>query len=258
MARAEKRRWRRGLLVLVGFVILGYLLPVAVALSMHGLDRPTGSLWQTRRDSSEQAPVAAAEAVIQVYAARAYGWRGVLGVHTWIAAKPAGSDHYTRYEVMGWGVRYGRAAIRVRSGDPDSYWFGNRPRLLADLRGEQAEQVIRQLTDAVDRYPYPRDYRVWPGPNSNTFIAELGRQLPDLQLELPPTAIGKDYLPEGRWFDWTPSGQGVQLSLNGLFGVLIGLDEGIEINLLGLVFGIDINEPAIKLPGLGRLGMNER
>jgi hypothetical protein len=33
------------------------------------------------------------------------------------------------------------------------------------------------------------------------------------------------------------------------------LGEGIEINLLGAVVGIDIGRPAIKLLGLGRLGL---
>jgi hypothetical protein len=31
--------------------------------------------------------------------------------------------------------------------------------------------------------------------------------------------------------------------------------EGIELNLLGGVIGIDLRRPAIKLPALGRLGM---
>jgi hypothetical protein len=31
--------------------------------------------------------------------------------------------------------------------------------------------------------------------------------------------------------------------------------EGVEINVLGLVLGIDLRRPAIKLPGLGRIGV---
>ena len=37
-------------------------------------------------------------------------------------------------------------------------------------------------------------------------------------------------------------------------GVLAGVEEGIELNILGLVFGIDPLGPAIKLPGIGRIG----
>jgi hypothetical protein len=46
----------------------------------------------------------------------------------------------------------------------------------------------------------------------------------------------------------------VQVSLFGLAGVLVGLEEGLEVNLLGLSFGIDLNRPALRLPVAGRLG----
>jgi hypothetical protein len=36
--------------------------------------------------------------------------------------------------------------------------------------------------------------------------------------------------------------------------VLVALEEGIEINLFGAVFGLDVNPPAFKLPIVGRLG----
>jgi hypothetical protein len=39
-------------------------------------------------------------------------------------------------------------------------------------------------------------------------------------------------------------------------GVLIGADEGIEVNLLGLALGIDVLRPALKLPGIGRIGFD--
>jgi hypothetical protein len=76
-----------------------------------------------------------------------------------------------------------------------------------------------------------------------------------LRLDLPPTAIGKDFLPGGAVLATSPSGLGVQLSLLGLAGVLVGWEEGLEVNLLGLTFGLDLKEPALKLPGAGRLGV---
>ncbi|MCB1967833.1 MAG: DUF3750 domain-containing protein, partial [Candidatus Accumulibacter sp.] len=69
-------------------------------------------------------------------------------------------------------------------------------------------------------------------------------------------AIGKDYLPEAALFASAPSGGGFQFSLLGLLGVTIAAEEGVELNLLGLSAGIDLSPPAIKLPGLGRLGMS--
>jgi Protein of unknown function (DUF3750) len=213
--------------------------------------------WQARRDSSGQAPDpdTTPEAVIQIYAARTVGWKGLLGVHTWIAVKPAGAPSYTRYEVMGWGVSRGAPAIRVNRTGPDNYWFGAQPELLLDRRGEGVDELIGKVEAAVASYPYPDSYRTWPGPNSNTFIAHIGREVPELRLRLPPTAVGKDYLPDGAPAGLTPSGTGVQLSLLGLAGVLVGWDDGIEVNVLGLTFGLDLLRPALKLPGVGRVGV---
>jgi len=112
-----------------------------------------------------------------------------------------------------------------------------------------------QIEKAVESYPYRDVYRTWPGPNSNTFVAHVARSVPDLRLELPPTAIGKDFLPNGDLAGRAPSGTGFQLSLYGVFGVLLALHEGVELNLLGLSFGVDVGAPAIKLPGLGRIGI---
>ena len=184
------------------------------------------------------------------------GWRGVFGVHTWIAMKPTAATAYRRYEVVGWGVDRGLPAIRVDRTGPDNYWFGSRPELLVDARGGGVDALIARVEAAVARYPYPATYRTWPGPNSNTFVAWIGREVPELRLHLPPTAIGKDYLPDGMPVGTTPGGRGAQVSLLGLAGVLAGWDEGLEVNVLGLTFGIDLRAPALKLPVAGRLGLS--
>jgi hypothetical protein len=217
-----------------------------------------GENWRDlRRDSSGQAPDAAEtrEAVLQIYTARSVGWRGMLAVHSWIAVKPSGAAAYTRYEVMGWGVDQGAPALRVNRTGPDNYWFGSRPDLLVDRRGEGVDELIAQVEAAVAAYPYAGDYRIWPGPNSNTFTAYVGRAVPALRLDLPPTAIGKDYLAYGIPVGPSPSGTGIQLSLLGLFGVLAAWEEGIELNVLGFTFGLDLKRPALKLPIAGRLGV---
>jgi hypothetical protein len=99
------------------------------------------------------------------------------------------------------------------------------------------------------------DYRAWPGPNSNTFVVAVLDTVPEVHVALPPTAIGKDYPYDGRWLRRTPSGTGVALTLGGYAGVTLGWVEGIEVNLLGAVVGFDLRRPAVKLPGLGRLGL---
>ena len=197
------------------------------------------------------------EAIIQVYAARAYGWRGYFGVHSWIAAKRSNADAYTVYEVIGWRLRWGDTSVTIRERAADARWFGNAPELLSELRGPPGNSDVDRIIDKIDTaaasYPFADQYAVWPGPNSNTFIAHILRDVPELKADLPPTAIGKDYLTEG-FIAQTPGGGGFQLSLAGLLGVMAGREEGLEINLLGLTFGIDPFDPAIKLPMVGRLG----
>lgn len=194
------------------------------------------------------------EAIVQVYAARAFSWRGIFGVHTWIAAKPTGGEAFTVYEVIGWRARHGGSAVTITQKAPDQRWFGADAELIADKRGDGVDDMIRRIDVAARSYPYDREYTIWPGPNSNTFTAHVARAVPELELDLPPTAIGKDYIPGGGFAARTPSGTGYQVSLYGLFGVLAGIEEGVEINILGLTFGVDPKDLAIKLPLAGRLG----
>lgn len=238
-----------------------FLLPVGCKVAAHYTGQQRNLSWsQLRHDSSQQAPAPELydQAVIQVYAARAARWKGAFGVHSWIAVKPSGANHYTRIEVLGYALRWSGSTVRVRSGRADGYWYGSRPWLLRDVRGgDNVDQMIERLLQAAKDYPYNKQYKVWPGPNSNTFIAYLARTVPELRLELPPTAIGKDFLPRGALAMRTPSGTGIQVSAGGLLGILVGPEEGLEVNLLGLTAGIDLYPPALKLPGIGRIGLQD-
>jgi hypothetical protein len=199
------------------------------------------------------APAATPEAVVQVYAARAWAWRGYFGVHTWIAVKPARAKAYTVYEVIGWRMRWAESVLAIHQRAPDERWFGSVPVLLADKRGADAEALVEDIDRAARAYPYATEYRMWPGPNSNTFTAWVGRAVPGLGMDLPPTAIGKDYLGQ-RIVGLAPSGSGIQISLFGLLGATAARVEGLELNVLGLTFGFDPFSPAIKLPLIGRVG----
>ncbi len=213
--------------------------------------------WRTAsRESAGIAPDPAIhkEAIVQVYAARAFSWRGAFGVHTWIATKPTNGSEFTVYEVMGWRVRHGGDALVVSKRPADGRWFGNAPEILADVRGEGVDALVEKIDATAKAYPHRDTYHVWPGPNSNTFTAFVAREIPELELDLPPTAIGKDFIPGGGLVAATPSGTGYQVSLFGLAGLLAGKEEGIEVNLLGLTFGLDFKDPALKLPLAGRIG----
>lgn len=238
-------------MALFGTLLLGPMIALA-----FGKATLSGDWWSAthRPTGLAPSPGAHAEAVVQAYAARAFGWRGAFAVHTWIAAKPAGADRYTRYEVIGWQARGGGSAVSISDArGPDAEWYGAAPEVLRDLRGAEAEAVIAKLAAAAASYPYATTYSAWPGPNSNTFVAHLAREIPELRLALPAHAVGKDYLPPGQVVARSPSGTGRQLSLNGLVGVILGGDEGFELNVLGLVVGVDPARPALKVPGLGTL-----
>jgi len=228
-----------------------------VVILITGLVRHSMADWRTASmESADIAPDPAThpEAIIQVYSARAYSWRGIFGVHTWIAVKPTNALEFAVYEVIGWRVRRGSPALAISSRPADGRWFDAIPEIIADVRGDGVDEMIQRIDAAARAYPYMDTYAVWPGPNSNTFTAHVARAVPELRLDLPPTAIGKDYLPNGDVMAKTPSGTGPQVSLAGMLGVMVGKEEGVEINLLGLTFGIDPLGPAVKLPMAGRIG----
>lgn len=238
-------------LALLALLIVPHLL---MASRIQGYKHWSQASWASA-GIIDARPAGIEDAIVQVYAARAWGWKGVFAVHSWITLKHAGSSDYDRYEVVGWGVSQGAPAVRKNRHAADGHWAGNPPELLLDRRGPEVEALVKDVERAIGSYPYPDSYVTWPGPNSNTFIAHLGRKVPELGLELPPTAIGKDFLDRGAFAASTPSGSGYQLSLFGVFGLSLSRGEGFELHLLGLTLGFDPMELAIKLPGLGRIGL---
>jgi len=147
--------------------------------------------------------------------------------------------------------------VRRNYAVPDGLWYGSTPELLVDHQGEAVELMIDDIETAISSYPFADQYRTYPGPNSNTFMAHIGRQVPALKLDLPANAIGKDYRPLSSPLGVSSSGSGLQIGLLGLLGVSVGVQEGLEFNVLGLNFGVDLNAPALRLPFWGRLGLKD-
>jgi Protein of unknown function (DUF3750) len=211
--------------------------------------------WQTAdRSSAGLLPPASAhpDAMIRVFAARTVRWRSIFAVHTWIVVKEKGAVEYSRYDYTAWGD-----PIRSNGFAPDGRWFGALPETIVAVDGERAEPLILKIRYVIENYKFRAygDYAAWPGPNSNTFVQAALDSVPELHAVLPPTAIGKDYPYDGRWFGVTPSNTGIFVSLAGYLGFTAGWVEGIELNFFGAVLGCDIRRPALKLPGLGRLGL---
>ncbi|MFY8273129.1 DUF3750 domain-containing protein [Pseudoalteromonas sp. SSDWG2] len=172
---------RRMLLIVLSFVVLG------------GCAKTD---WRSasREPAGIATPVSQPDAVIEFYAADAFGWRGWFAVHTWFAIKEHGASEYTVYEVVGWGVDRGRKALRTyQTPTPDRYWYGAKPQKFLSITGSQAQVLIPKIIEAAKRYPWADEYTLFPGPNSNTFPAWIGQQVPELELEMPFSAIGSGY-----------------------------------------------------------------
>lgn len=214
--------------------------------------------WRTaNRNSAHLAPDPKQdhEAIIQLYAARAFNWRGMFSVHTWIAVKPKNATAYTVYQVVGWRIYYGLPSMMAETDIPDRYWFNHKPEIFYELRGDKAEALIPKIDAAARAYPYS-GYELWPGPNSNTLPAYIARSVPELGMVIPPNAIGKDFVPLSQMVTRAPSNTGYQFSILGIFGVTFAKKEGLELNILGFVYGINPFEPSIALPGIGKIKFN--
>lgn len=243
---------------LVRRLALALLLLVAAPLGVHSAvwwSQDHATSWSSADWSSTHtlpAPSARAPAMVRVYSARTGHWKGIFATHSWIVLKDEGAAAYERWDKVGWG-----APVRRNLRAPDGRWHGNDPQVVFTAEGARARALIPRLRAAIAAYPYrrPGDYRVWPGPNSNTFVAAVLAAVPETGAALPPTAIGKDFPWDGRWLAATPSGAGVRLTLGGYLGLTVGWVEGVEINVLGAVLGLDLRRPALKLPGWGRLGL---
>lgn len=224
------------------------VIPIGVSAVVHQATGPGPDWWGADRSSVGLLPAPAThpDAVVRVLAARTVRWRGIFAHHCWIVFKPRGAATYTRYDYTAWGE-----PIRRNGFEPDGRWFGRDPHVVFAADGVEAERMIPAIEAAVAAYPlrHVGDYRPWPGPNSNTFVAAV---LGDAVV-LPPTAIGKDYPHDGRWVRL--GGSGLKISLGGYAGLALGWVDGIEVNILGAVMGVDLRRPALKLPGIGRLGM---
>ena len=239
--------------LLLGFVLL-FLLPIGLSALRYRLSGG-GEGWQAADRSSAGLLPPAAEhqgAVVRIFAARTVRWRGIVAMHCWLVFKPEGDAAYTRYDYTAWGD-----PVRVNGFVADGRWFGQVPLVVYAADGPAAAALIPPMRAAIAGYTYSRlgDYTAWPGPNSNTFIAAVLDAVPQVRVALPPLAIGKDFPYDGAWLRRTPSRTGLRLSLGGYAGLTLGWVEGIELNILGAVAGFDLRRPAIKLPGLGRLGV---
>jgi Protein of unknown function (DUF3750) len=249
---APARRFTHRKTVMLIIVAL-FLAPILARAALYALGDAPRSWRDADWSSAGMLPPAADDqpARVIVFTGKAGAWKGIFAVHSWIVLKRANATAWTRYDVVGWGE-----PVRENNWPPDGRWYGNRPVAIADLSGAAAERLIPKIEAAVHRYRFAHagDYRVWPGPNSNSFTAAVLRAVPELGVALPSNAVGRDFR-AGFYAGRTDSGTGVEINAFGLADLKLGWVEGVEINLFGLVAGLDLRHPGMKLPGFGRIGV---
>ncbi len=246
------RPQRRSVLMLIALIV--FLAPILARAAFYAIGNDPRSWRDADWSSIGMLPAAGdfTPARIVFFTGTAGAWKGVFSVHSWIVLKRANEKRWTRYDVVGWGD-----PVRVNNWPVDGRWYGNVPVMLADISGPEAESLIPRIEKAVKAYDYAHagDYRIWPGPNSNSFIAATLRAVPELGVMLPPNAVGRDFR-DSLYAGRTDSGTGFEINLSGYAGIKVGWVEGIEVNLLGLVAGLDLRHPGVKLPGFGRIGID--
>lgn len=245
-------RPKRRTVILIIFAL--FLVPLLARAALYAAGNDARS-WRTADWSSTKTLPPAAEfqpARLVVFTGTTGAWKGIFSVHSWVVFKRAGAKEWSRYDVVGWGT-----PVRANGWPVDGRWYGNMPVAIADVSGDAAEAMIPKIEAAVRDYSYNQagDYRIWPGPNSNSFTAAVLRAVPELGVALPPNAVGRDFR-DGFYAGLTDSGTGLELNLYGLAGIKAGWVEGLEVNMLGLVAGLDLRHPGVKLPGFGRIGVD--
>ena len=238
--------------VLVLFVAI-YLVPGLAAAGLWA-SREHPRNWREADWSSSHIlpdPARDPQARVTIFAATTGGFKGAFAVHSWIVLKRDGQTRYDRYDVVGWGQ-----PVRKNAYEPDGKWYSNRPDVVWQATGAEAARLIPEIETAIARYPHNNKggYRLWPGPNSNTFIASVMRAVPAIDAVLPANAVGRDYLAGGRFVAFDPDGD-LHATLYGLFGISAGAKSGFELHILGLVAGFDLRHPGIKIPAWGRIGV---
>ena len=250
MPTIRPTRKRTTLMLIIFALFLG---PIIARAALYAVGSEPRSWRDADWSSAGLLPKANSDpqARVIVFIGTAGAWKGIFAVHSWIVLKHANATAWTRYDVVGWGE-----PVRTNNWPADGRWFGNWPVAIADVSGADSEKLIPRIETAVANYRFARagDYRIWPGPNSNSFVAAILRSVPELGISLPPNAVGRDFR-DGIYAGPTDSRTGFEFNLNGLAAVKVGWVEGIELNLLGLVAGVDLRHPGLKLPGFGRVGL---
>jgi hypothetical protein len=186
------------------------------------------------------------EAYVAVLSGEMPGAISQVARHSWIVANVPGDANLHRFE---FGSSYDDPFRYFGEGDVAVHGIVH-----YDRAGIVSVVDCLRREEAAYGAAHP-DYFPIPGPNSNTIVDWMLRHC-DIHVELPATAIGRDYRgPVGA--SVTSRGTGVQLE-TWVFGVKLGLEEGVEAHLLDMALGVHFWPPGITVPvNPGRIGFDD-
>ena len=236
------------------FLLTVFIAPALLTLAWWQIKERPGSWRAADWSASGVLPAASSDpdAAIYLMAARTGGLKGAFAVHSWIVVKRPGASRYDRYDKVGWG-----SPVRHNAYPADGRWYSNAPWVVHAVHGEEALRLIPEFEAAIAEYPFSHrgDYRIWPGPNSNTFVAHVLRHVPEFGGFLPPNAAGRDFAPGLFAIDWSEEAKDLHVTLGGMIGFAAGAVSGLELHFMGLVAGLDFNRPGVKIPAAGLVAL---
>ena len=166
----------------------------------------------------------------------------------WIASKPANAPAFTVYEVTAFA--FAAAAGASQSAAPRMAGGSAAPDLLADVRGPA---WIR--SSSASSTPSRRLLAIPTASGGSQLQHVHGIRL--RRAGAPrgsPGACRRQGLPRHARVRALAERAGGQVNLFGVLGLVAGIEEGMELNLLGLTFGVDPNDVALELPFVGTFG----
>ena len=147
------------------------------------------------------------------------------------------SSRFTRSTAGDCGARATPSAVDHRP--PDSRWFGNRPDLIAERRGEGVDELITRIEQAVETLPL------------RGYVSRLAR--PELEHVRRARAARRTGVARrscrrrrsARTTSARRSSRGRRAArahsstCSACSALSAGVEEGVELNVLGLTFGVD-------------------
>ena len=174
-------------------------------------------------------------------------WYSRFAQHSWFDVREGSTGRWRRIEIP--TPQSGVQIIELPRGEAfeDERWE-RAVRVRAIEHGAGVDQLVDELVAAARSWD-GGGYRAWPGPNSNTFVDAMLREVDGLSGQLHHNAVGKDH---GWRVGKSATGVGVELETP-LAGLQVGLLEGLEVHLLGLTLGVGLQPLALRLPFLPAL-----